>query len=463
MKFRSLFLFTISILLLLSCSNDDTPIVPENPISEEPTPEEPTPEEPVNSAPNSFGLLTLENNLEGADLMPTLTWSAAIDPDNDNVVYDFYFGDSETTLIKIAEDLIVSEFTISEELSVNTTFFWKVIAKDNKGGETESEMVFSFTTLDIGLAAEALTGAKPFMPRSGHQTVTFQEKIWVIGGYGQFTNLSDGDVWSSTNGIDYVLENKNAFSQPVTDHTCVVFNNKIWLFDSSGLGDILSSINGKDWITEVEDAPFFARENHSVTVWNNKLWVIGGYEPYQDGASLDIKEKNDVWSSEDGINWVLVTEDAGFPVRRGHSTVVFQNQLYLFGGSGLDRGTSTPYVRNDIWTSTDGENWTEVNATNLFEGRTGETAFVFQNRIWLIAGRVLETNETNPDNLTYVPKNDVWYTEDGINWFKQAENLNFGARFNHSSTVFNDKAYIMAGYYVDEITSAYRNDIWVLE
>ena len=191
--------------------------------------------------------------------------------------------------------------------------------------------------------------------------------------------------------------------------------------------------------------------------------MIGGYEPYQDGPSLSIKEKNDVWSSDDGLNWTLVTNDAGFPVRRGHSTVVFNNQLYLFAGSGYNSDSSTPYVRNDVWTSTDGENWTEVNTNNLFEGRNGQTAFVYKNRIWVVGGATLAPSPTIPNYIGYTPQNDVWYTEDGANWIKQAENPNFLARFDHTSTVFNDKVFVTAGWYLDEDTSTYRNDIWLIE
>lgn len=466
MKFKDFLLASIFLIILNSCSEDDTQInVPDQEMEqpEEETPEEE--EEPIeeNAAPSSFNLISLEDGTIGASLTPNFTWAESTDSDNDTVLYDFYLGDAENNLNLLGENLSDTEFTINESLQLGFTYYWQVIAKDDNGAEVVSETTYTFTTRDIGLTSEAAITNQGFMPRIKHQTVVFQGKVWLIGGYGQFSTQSDGDVWSSEDGLNFTLENKNAFNKAIWKHTCVVFNNKIWLFGTQGEGDILSSTNGKDWILEVEDAPFQAREEHSVTVWNNKLWVIGGYDPYYEGDSTEFKETNDVWSSDDGVNWTLVTEDAGFPVRRGHSTLVFNNQLYLFAGYGLNRNTSSPYVRNDIWTSSDGEIWTEIDADNLFDGRNGQAAFVFKDRIWMIGGSTLGPSPLDSNYQSYTPQNDVWYTKDGIKWIKEENNPNFGKRSDHTGTVFNDKAYINAGWYLDEETSSYLRDIWIIE
>ena len=48
------------------------------------------------------------------------------------------------------------------------------------------------------------------------------------------------------------------------------------------------SANGTTWTEATASAPFSKRDGHSSVVFDNKLWVIAGY----DDGSL----KNDVWA-----------------------------------------------------------------------------------------------------------------------------------------------------------------------
>ena len=68
---------------------------------------------------------------------------------------------------------------------------------------------------------------------------------------------------------------------------------------------------------------FSARDDHQVVTFNNKMYLIGGY----DGS-----DKNDVWSSTDGIHWIEETANAAFSARSRHQVVVFNNKMVLIGG-----------------------------------------------------------------------------------------------------------------------------------
>ncbi|AWH72691.1 hypothetical protein DCS32_00440 [Dokdonia sp. Dokd-P16] len=103
---------------------------------------------PVNSAPNSFSLLTVSNEAVNVALKPTLTWNASIDLDNDPVTYDLILDNNPSPNTVIASNLIETEFTLSDPLEFPQIFYWKVIAKDNNGNSTESG-IFSFTTIDL--------------------------------------------------------------------------------------------------------------------------------------------------------------------------------------------------------------------------------------------------------------------------------------------------------------------------
>ena len=78
----------------------------------------------------------------------------------------------------------------------------------------------------------------------------------------------------------------------------MAFSNQLWLIggysSEATLNDVWSSTDGINWIQQTASATFSARFDHQVAAFNNQLWLIGGY----DGTTT-----NDVWSSIDGIEW----------------------------------------------------------------------------------------------------------------------------------------------------------------
>ena len=74
----------------------------------------------------------------------------------------------------------------------------------------------------------------------------------------------------------------------------------------------------------------------------------------------DADLRDDIWSSADGRTWRLETAHAGWSPRAYHQAVVHGGRIYVLGG-----GNYTPayHARNDVWSSTDGVNWTQVTAS----------------------------------------------------------------------------------------------------
>ena len=83
----------------------------------------------------------------------------------------------------------------------------------------------------------------------------------------------------------------------------------------------------KRWQCATENAGWSGRYGHTSVVFDNKMWVLGG------------GYKNDVWYSSDGINWVCATENAGWSPRDDHTSVVFDNKMWVLGGG----------YKNDVW------------------------------------------------------------------------------------------------------------------
>jgi len=96
-----------------------------------------------NRAPNTPSNPSPSNNATNQPITVTLSWDCS-DPDGDTVTYDVYFGTSSNPTTK--ESAGSSSKAISKSgLSYNTTYYWKVIAKDSKGATTEGP-VWRFTT-----------------------------------------------------------------------------------------------------------------------------------------------------------------------------------------------------------------------------------------------------------------------------------------------------------------------------
>ena len=63
----------------------------------------------------------------------TLEWTAN-DVDNDALTYDVYFGTDNPPTVVLSPDQ--SETTISKDLVASTNYYWKIVVKDNNGGQT---------------------------------------------------------------------------------------------------------------------------------------------------------------------------------------------------------------------------------------------------------------------------------------------------------------------------------------
>jgi len=147
-----------------------------------------------------------------------------------------------------------------------------------------------------------------------------------------------------------------------------------------------------------------------------KIFVIGGTTDGNTGL-------NDVWYSENGIDWQLATGNAGFSGRWGHTYI----NSYLIGGT--ENGTTG---LSDVWEreTDDFINWKLLTVNAGFSGRWGhavESGSKYSTYIYVIGGK--------ENNTTYL--NDVWRSRDGKNWTKIMDG-NFGKRAGHSLMFFSD-------------------------
>ena len=194
--------------------------------------------------------------------------------------------------------------------------------------------------------------------------------------------------------------------------------------------EVWSSSDGISWsqITPFSsDRIFTSRADHAAVVYNNKIYVVGG----SDGTML-----NDVWSSSDGVDWTKETTSGNiFTPRQAHTLTVFNGQMVLVAGADLD-GDQLLRQRNDIWTSTNGTTWTEVSVSgNLFVERWIHGAIVHDGLLWVIGGDDDSGNRFN----------DVWTSPDGATWTQQNSSPIFDVRDQFGLFVLNGSVWVSGG------------------
>ena len=304
------------------------------------------------------------------------------------------------------------------------------------GNYTTLPLPTTTTLLPTSFSWSQATSSAAFPARQGLGCVSYNNKLWVMGGLQGSTYYND--VWSSSDGVTWTQATAEAAFSKRYAVACVVHNdgvsNKMWLiggYDRASLdylNDVWSSADGVTWTLVTGEAGFSKRQSHAAVDFGGKLWVIGGLDP---------NPKNDVWSSTDGITWTRATASAGFSGRYNHASVVFGGKLWVMGG--FNGG----YTLGDIWSSSDGVAWTEVNyfAVPL---REGFCAVDYNSQLWVIGGQ---------NGATHY--NDAWYSTDGGAWTATTSPAIFSARYGHAGAVLNNKIWVIGGYENSE-----KNDVW---
>lgn len=121
--------------------------------------------------PPQFITYSPSNGATGVVLNRTLTWSAS-DPELDTITYDIYFGTSSPPPLVLSNQTAASY--APGQLTHFTTYYWKIVARDNHGAETELP-ILSFTTLNN--PPQFLTFSPPYMSTGVSLTPTLSWSV----------------------------------------------------------------------------------------------------------------------------------------------------------------------------------------------------------------------------------------------------------------------------------------------
>ena len=316
--------------------------------------------------------------------------------------------------------------------------------------------MISITALGLWSCAGTTEGEKPtpvwkqtlkggaFSSRWAHVSLVFKDRMWVIGG--NTNDLRKNDVWSSLDGITWDLVTDSADFPPRYWHSGVVFKNKMWVIggslrDGGHFGnDVWNSDDGKKWNLVVDSAPFLPRCTHSSLIYQNKIWVIGGY-----AKDVGTFPQHDVWSSEDGKTWELVTAGAAFTERAQLNAVPWKNAMWVIDGQVVPSGGGSFH---DVWRSIDGKNWDKWTDSLPWGDMKGlQNITATKDTLFAIGGQGVGF---------YDFLSAVWTSSDAKTWKQVSPGAEFPGRGGHTALNFKNRLWVIAGLGQKQVL----NDVW---
>ncbi|MCB1058166.1 MAG: hypothetical protein KDD11_21925, partial [Acidobacteria bacterium] len=236
------------------------------------------------------------------------------------------------------------------------------------GGSLGVEQTADVWSTEDGQTWRQDTERAPWGPRNNHAVVVFHDRIWVLGGWGAGPTEEgstdapnqDGrdldDVWWSDDGQTWHLATDHAAWSPRNGHAATVFKDKLWVLGGWGeqgdgsegnLADAWWSDDGQSWHRTDSPIPWSPRNGHAAIAFADRLWLIGGWGPTHTatGQTTD-GNLSDVWWTQDGITWHPATSQASWLPRNGHTLEVFKHRLWLIGGWSEFAGKKG---LNDLW------------------------------------------------------------------------------------------------------------------
>lgn len=258
------------------------------------------------------------------------------------------------------------------------------------------------------------------------------DKLFIIGWK---------EVWTSADGINWASQAKTDWGER-HGMVYVFFDNKMWMMGGMQTwdkfkNDVWYSTNGRDWKVATPNAPWAPRRNHRLLVFDNKMWLIGGAKSSGRLDQTPTQFFNDVWSSTDGINWTQVTAGAAWDARDGLFALNFGNRIWVGGGEG----------RRDVWSSADGKTWTQATAGAEWTERRGSGGLVFDGKMWIFGG---------------LERNDVWYSTDGKSWQPAFVHAPWTTRSAEHSVIFDGKLWIFGGKTGRPDSWKESSDLWIM-
>jgi len=272
---------------------------------------------------------------------------------------------------------------------------------------------------DGGATWEEINSEADWAARGWHSSVVLPDNSIVLLGGNDTAELYN-DVWRSDDGGESWTEltagadwsARESFASVVLDDGSIILmggndGDATWI-EPDYVSDVwVSTDQGASWDEVTAPAEWSGRSGHaSVILDDGRIVLMGGYD---ESGSI-----NDVWRSDDGgESWTELTAGADWMKRGDYSSIVLSDDSILItGGLYFVDQMEEVAVHGDVWRSDDGgESWTLVTDDADWVGRYGHSCVVLADEgnesIVLMGGR----------DVNWSHRNDVWRsTDDGESW-----------------------------------------------
>lgn len=284
-----------------------------------------------------------------------------------------------------------------------------------------------------------------FAGRDGAGALTHRGKMWLLGGWNpgdkvNFPKICNSEVWSSTNGADWKLELRQAPWEGRHTAGYVLHRGEMWIVGGDAnqghyQTDVWKSGDGVSWEQVHDSVPWGPRVLQYTVAFKDRIWIMGG-QTIPQFAPAPQEYYNDVWCSADGREWERVLEHAPWSVRGMiGGTAVFNDRIWLLGGGTYD----TPSIPsrefyNEVWSTADGVEWQRHGGEVPWAPRQYHDVAVWDNKMWVMEGCNRELGNCN----------DVWFSSDGENW-QELPDTPWAPRHAASVFVYDDALWMVAG------------------
>lgn len=317
---------------------------------------------------------------------------------------------------------------------------------------------------------ELITLKADFAPRDGAGALTFQGRMWLLGGWNPaaserpfFPLICNNEVWSSTDGAKWLLVKPNTYKDRSFDtasdwegrHTAgyAVFRDRMWIVGGDCnqrhyQNDIWNTADGKTWnyVNKGQDVPWKDRVLHYTVVHDDKIWVLGGQSMPAYAKSPEVFYR-DAWTTTDGLEWKKIEPREPCWSARGMigGAAVKDGRIWILGGGTYETPTTpTRQFHNDVWSSADGIEWKQHTAKAPWHPRQYHDVAVWDGQLWVMEGYHKDGGN----------RNDVWYSPDGVNWI-EIPKTPWKPRHAASLFVYQDALWMVAG-------NNMQSDVWRL-
>jgi len=208
---------------------------------------------------------------------------------------------------------------------------------------------------------ELVTDSAPWSPRSDFQVLAHDGAIFLLGGKGRAKRHAD--VWKTTDGAEWELLTESAW--PARSHFgAVSHNGEIVILGGAFFDfednhhyyhrDTWSSADGRDWTLLNKNLPQSRRCLVELVSVGPYIYAIGGDDRHQYTSM-----RRDAWVSPDGVDWMKLRRQGNLAQRRrleydlraNHVLLAKDDAIYIIGGHETWSGSFVSTHRFGHWTT----------------------------------------------------------------------------------------------------------------